>query len=976
MNRQSIQLKSICLVVFLTLTAWSTQCSNGIGMTMPVNRPSETCHLNIFSSPTMPFTVPTTTSALLPVDAYELAPNGFLDNTTGSFVSGSCSISWQACPGTGTINEQDGRLNPFLRFYAATQDAKFILVSAVWTALGQTVPGSPSFSTCGGTAVQCAGALAQLAVTGRQAYNSFASWDPLYAPVTSGPQLSDLIQLVQAGYAGSNASSIPPLSSVLAVASNQLQNDASAILTLAYTTLNEIRSNDPAWRQFRAGTHSWIAVSGEDDTPQRPVDVFTAPFPQYDIAVPVNVSVNGQNQSFTLTTRYMVAAAQTSLPIKLAPKMCPSCTQLPAATPLPAIPMAFARIPNCTVNAATHQFCLMRRFELPAIGIPPALNDMDQYRYVIYIHGGGSRLEEAVTLAQQLLSQDGSGKLIVISFDLPNSAYADQLLRGSTAGPVSLDPSLFEDQPAGNAYNFPVLNFTMQFVTNFISTLGQQGVIDTQHVIAVMGGSLGGNISLLLSMNGQPSNPATLWPANGISGSPNPSPFNSANMALSNMLPSRAAIVAWSPTSMVSYFDNSGTLVSHNLTTGQNSVGWGAETPSTRSQYFFKLYFTSTTGFPANLPPDPEMWYRSDWSDSNNVNDCKASFIAQSRFDRYEIYSSLMRRWTTALDTEQAIFSFQTNTDTTNKTYAPNYSFIARRVLLAAGACDDFDNGANNPVLPTMSMGTCNGQQIGNTGGNQFQHQDIYGFTHDVANDMQMALGKTLFLNDTGHSIHDECPQFFAGQILQFLRSGDNNLNVSLFTGSDDVRENSEVHVVLGQMKTPPQTPPVFLWQLDIPLNYWFHPWPGGSVSPNNPCGVDCTWLSTFDLHNNTFHNFSIALPPGTNDATINSFQIEFISGWNIAPESTDAKDGWNLAGIAACSTGSTGSFVSSGSTSVPVGTPSTLNAFAATNFGLPGILWQPPSFSSISTLASPTNNCNRGNTNPPPNGDVKSSLF
>jgi hypothetical protein len=197
----------------------------------------------------------------------------------------------------------------------------------------------------------------------------------------------------------------------------------------------------------------------------------------------------------------------------------------------------------------------------------------------------------------------------------------------------------------------------------------------------------------------------------------------------------------------------------------------------------------------------PVLWYRSNWVDANGVNDCKSSFIVQSRFDRYEVYSSLMRLWTTAVDTEQAIFSFQTNTDQTGKSWTPNYSFIGGRLLLAAGACDDYDNetsgilwsptgipsgyfsgGILSPT-PTLSTGSCNNNPIRNTGANALTHQDIYGFTHDVANDMQSASGTTLFLNDTGHSIHDERPIFFANQILHFLTGHDNNINITLLTG-------------------------------------------------------------------------------------------------------------------------------------------------------------------------------------------------
>ena len=66
----------------------------------------------------------------------------------------------------------------------------------------------------------------------------------------------------------------------------EIQDAATHVLDAAYTALWAIRSNDPAWRNRRT-TLGWIAVSGFDDTPHRPVNVPTAPYPQYDLDVTV-----------------------------------------------------------------------------------------------------------------------------------------------------------------------------------------------------------------------------------------------------------------------------------------------------------------------------------------------------------------------------------------------------------------------------------------------------------------------------------------------------------------------------------------------------------------------------------------------------------------------------------------------------------------------------------------------------------------
>ena len=455
----------------------------------------------------------------------------------------------------------------------------------------------------------------------------------------------------------------------------------------------------------------------------------------------------------------------------------------------------------------------------------------------------------------------------------------------------------------------------------------------------------------------------------------------------------------------------------------------------TRSGYFFHLYYEDTVslnfpGVPIGyLPPDPETWYRGDWADGNGVNVCKASYIAQSRFDRYEVYSSAMRRWTTALDTEQAIFSFPTNTDSPKGFWSPVYSFIVGRLLLATGACDDYDNESQGalyaiwgpspipPLLPTgtfsgvvapapfASTGTCNGHGIGNTGASLSLAEDIYGFTHDVANDMRQAAGKTLFINDTGHSIHDERPKFFATQIVDFLSHPDNNINIALATNDDDLRWNSEVHAVIGFQQPFSLTRPAIVGTIDIPLNYWFHPWPSGptpsgSDQPagligllqpygdwSNPCGVDCTKLNAFDLEQHSLHVFTIALPSNVDTSWIHSFQLEFVSGWNITAPGAWAtymfgaqvafggygNDKWNLGAIAACFSGSTGSFVSDGFPLSNFQATGTIQAIQAGNFGLPGVPWTPPSFVGTANLPSTGNNCKQPfNPNPPPTSAAK----
>jgi pimeloyl-ACP methyl ester carboxylesterase len=905
-------------------------------MTMPVNPDVEVPNLNLNTSlPTgeLPF-------------GYNVAPAGFLDAT--SQLSGSCSnANNKAClpAWNGTVNEQDARLNPFLRKNAASHDAKLLLGRAVWLALGLNLPGSVQGMNCGGTNADCSKALAELAVTGREAFNMFIGWNPSFAPASSGPQVADLVALVNAGHGD-----LPVIPA--SINSTQLTNACTQVLTDAYTALWAIRSNDPTWRQFRMNT-GWIAVSGEDDAPHRPVNVFTAPYPQFDIPVPVTVG----GRAFTLIARYMVAAGQTLM------------TPTVSSTPMPPPPVPTITLPSrgglpCTaaLNLCPH------RFAIPNDDPTALLNgQLHNKNVIVYIHGGGSRLEEAVPMATQFVTKfgDWSNNLIVISFDLPNSGYDDPMITATDGlgARAALDASSlsFENGSNGgspsNIYNFPVLNFTINFINNMIRTLDSKGILNAHQVVAVMGGSLGGNTSLLLGMN-------PIMPPFHLE---NPLAFSAPASAPGGAQPT---LVSWSPTTMVSYWGNASVIIASNMCcmpTQSAGPTWQPEATDTRPKYISGLYFSGTG---AGLPPDPEMWYRDDWNDAQG-HSAATSFITQSRFDRYEIYSTLTRLWTTSIDTEQAIFSFQTNTDTSGQSYQPMYDFIRARLLLATGACDDYDNGGSTAPFappPTISTGTCARHGIGNTGSNALNHQDIYGFTHDVANDMRNATGRTLFLNDTGHSIHDERPVFFAQQIFNFLTMADNNINITLRTGNDDLRWNSEVHAIVTVPFGGHSS--AFSTTFDFPLNYWFHPWPAASSSPNNPCGA-CYKLTAFHMASGanggtTENNFTIALPWNIPTSSVTSFHLEYIAGTASAGNVTDK---WNLSAVAACLPGSTGGFISEGFP--PNGT---IQSFSPSSANQP-ITWLPPSFVSPS-VSSRANNCSPLPTNPPPNSDVPSTVW
>jgi pimeloyl-ACP methyl ester carboxylesterase len=138
------------------------------------------------------------------------------------------------------------------------------------------------------------------------------------------------------------------------------------------------------------------------------------------------------------------------------------------------------------------------------------------------------------------------------------------------------------------------------------------------------------------------------------------------------------------------------------------------------------------------MPPQPTMWYGESWQP------CKLMHIVQSRLDRFEYYTPEHRQWNDRLNYEMAVFSFQEPDvyPSTNTQGPARYLTMTARLLLAAGEEDDFKN-VNN-----------------------------YRMTRDVAQRMVNTPGRTLFLKKIGHSIHAECPTFFAKEIVSFLLEG------------------------------------------------------------------------------------------------------------------------------------------------------------------------------------------------------------
>ena len=430
----------------------------------------------------------------------------------------------------------------------------------------------------------------------------------------------------------------------------------SKALDRAYRVAFILRTGNKAER--RRLRPRYVAVSGEDDTPHRPVNVGWSDSPQYDLQVPVRLRHN--RGSISVNTRFTIAEKK-------------------------------AR------KAAAPRF---RSGRLPPTPKPTLRPDAN---IILYVHGMDSRAEEADRVAKAL-HKDGRANWTMISVDLPSSGYADKvdyrrLIRGgginSLGRGVGFEHGTFDNI---RGPKFAVLDFIEDFIVSFVNTLDRKikGGVKNK-IVAVIGGSLGGNMALRLGRRPEP------W---------------------------IRSVVSWSPGSIWnSYAKGNDTFKDKTLKTLWQDIG-GERTNLTESFGQRKTFFKKAFGRPvAVMPPQPEMWWRSDWA-------CKSKAIKHARAERQEIYSRNFRLWHWRLAMEQLVFSHQG--------IAPSFRSLAasnrKPMILACGTKDEF----------------C--------------YTNICSATIKTAMSMKRTPGELVVLNGIGHSFHDEVPNYWARKILGFVR--------------------------------------------------------------------------------------------------------------------------------------------------------------------------------------------------------------
>jgi pimeloyl-ACP methyl ester carboxylesterase len=369
---------------------------------------------------------------------------------------------------------------------------------------------------------------------------------------------------------------------------------ARGALDRAFLVAQALRAQ-PHERQTLRPPLGWIAVCGEQDPPHRPVNVSTAAWPQHDVTVHVGSPLG----DLAVETRYMVASSVQ---------------------------------PSAVVSGPR---------DLP-VDAPPAIGDDEEI--FLYVHGHMSRLEEADDLvpAIRAISAERNRPFAVIVPDLPTNGYSTMLEHTDVA------PSDATQYPGG----YPILQFIEDFILAFIEAL-EPSLAIKERLAAVIGGSLGGNMSLRLAER-------------------TPAP------------PFLKDVVAWSPASVwnsydegVTHFDPAKARARAIATDRMKE----AESTDSRHEYFHRAFDESHDIGPIHVvQPQGQQWYRDGWP-------CKDAYLRNARRERQEIYNVKFRRWHWRVGLEQLIFSHR-GSDTAGG--RARYTQIRNNVLLASGAADDY----------------------------------------------------------------------------------------------------------------------------------------------------------------------------------------------------------------------------------------------------------------------------------------------
>lgn len=517
-----------------------------------------------------------------------------------------------------------------------------------------------------------------------------------------------------------------------------------AVVNRVYNVANIIDHGytDPAAR----AALGYIAVSSEDDVARRPTNVTSAPYAQYNLTVPVPRAGKpaGSGNAINVSMRYFLADGE------------PLHKYVSGAPPEGGWDTLPTPSGMLNENYVGNQ-------------LPASL--FAGKEVILFLHGLGSRAEEADEFAQALHDKDPQHKYVVLTMDLPNQGYSDRvhpefdvahLYDSGQKEPFALGFAVFpmfqatlEGADENGPKHVPFLRFQEDAVVAFVDTLdavlGGNRILKSK-IRAVAGGSLGGNLGLRLGRR------ALDWGSGSTS-----ERWGHANTAQSR-------VIAWSPGSAWEsladahdvwgfYLDPKriGITKSFDDAMGDgcnfyevNSAQWlqaGCSTkePAQRRGEFINAKFfahTAEVGV-AIVPPGPGTWYRWDWP-------CLMSAWVADALNVQEQYDPLYRIAIKRLEFEQLLYSHFREHDAAGNDYSPISTNKVPTVWLTGGG-DDFpfamiyDASQTDANLTNKLPGRL--LRLGKPGA------DLGSFTAEPQ-------------ENTGHSIADERPKLL-GYVVQ-----------------------------------------------------------------------------------------------------------------------------------------------------------------------------------------------------------------
>lgn len=403
----------------------------------------------------------------------------------------------------------------------------------------------------------------------------------------------------------------------------------------------------------------WLGVCALTDPPRRPVNVPRSPYPEFNIRV--SVRANGSAGAQSVDTRFLICRLglrpESTRPIEEG----------------------------------------IERHELPTLVLPEIA---PHERVVLFVHGHSSRAEECLDLAEELMPLGYT----VISVDLPGSGYATQF------DPPSVGPAPAASVDAATMGPYSALDFLEQFLCDFVVAL--DALLDTpvsQQIVGVMGGSLGGNLSLRLAER----RPYAAWYQTVAA-------WSSASVWGLSWARARHAV-----SDSDEYYDfakfESVRVTRDRMNQVEDEAGM-----ANRVAYFEQVFY----GY-ESIGPQADRWYRDGWEP------CKAKYKAGAEDDRKELYTANYRRWHWRVAHEQLCFMHQ---EPPTPGGLARFETIHSRVLLGAGGEDNATPG-----------------------------EKLWDNSIDLAEQMLHVQGHTLFLLSTGHSIVAERPRELAIELARFL---------------------------------------------------------------------------------------------------------------------------------------------------------------------------------------------------------------